>query len=144
MNPQEIDRLLALDPAWQAELRAQWRRLMEIAVWGELHSAQAGVLTRVRRRVLDLGERWRSLFNPRDWIPQPRERLKNALGSALAVRDSLALLEQAALDIRGGADWAEWQALLASQQQAVAGPLQERQNRWAAALDALNRANREV
>lgn len=42
MNLEEVDRLLALDPAWQAQIRAQWLRMMEIAVWGELQASQAG------------------------------------------------------------------------------------------------------
>lgn len=143
MSPEELDRLLALDPAWRAEVRDRWRGLMDLVVWGDLQTAQAGSLTRLRKRALDLGERWRSFFNPRDWIPQPRERLKNALGSALAVRDSLALFERAAREVQGGRDHPELTQLVAELQRAVSGPLLDLQNRWATALEALNRAGRD-
>ncbi len=145
MSPEDLDRLLALDPAWRDQMHRQWLRLMELAVWGDLKAVEAGALARLRRRTLDLGERWRSFFNPRDWIPQPRERLKNALASALAVRTSLAQLEEAAgaLQVGGGADHAEWQRLIESQRRHVEGRLQALANEWAAVLEALNRAGRE-
>lgn len=142
MSPEEVDRLLVIDPAWRAEVRERWRSLMDLVVWGELQAAHAGSLARLRKRSLDLGERWRSFFNSRDWIPQPRERLKNALGSALAVHDSLVLLEQVAQEIQGGRDRAEMARILEELRRAVSGPMLDLQNRWATALEVLNRAER--
>ena len=134
----DLDRLLEFDSAWRKEIQHRWLRLMEIAVWGDLQGRKIGAITRLRKRVLDCGEKWRSLFNERDWIPQHRERLKNALASALNLRDSLVTLGQAAVGV-GGADHPELERLLAELNRAVDGPLRERENRWAEALDGLNR-----
>ncbi len=55
--------------------------LMEEAVWAEIRGARPGIGGRVRKRVLEAGERLRSLTASCDWIPRPRERLKNAPAS---------------------------------------------------------------
>lgn len=136
---QAVAHILEFEPAWQAEIQEDWQRLMEIAVWGELKSSNIGALPKLRKRLLDVGEKWRSLFNDRGWIPRPRERLKNALGSALSLHDSTALLERAAKDIEGGADYAEFSQLLIKLNETVVGPLREKENTWATMLDAVNR-----
>jgi hypothetical protein len=72
---------------------------MKLAVWGDLVATQTSVPARLRQRVLDHGgERWRSFFNPHDWIPQPRARarLKNALPCATVS----AAREQAGCELR--------------------------------------------
>ena len=143
MTPHEIDILTELDPEWMAHVRKRWLRLMEIAVWGDLRSRSPGSAGKVRRRTLDTGEKWRSVFNDRTWIPQVRQRAKNFLGSVLSLRDSLLSLEKAANDLEGGADFAEFAQILAEMGQAVTGPLAERENKLAAALERLSQATQD-
>lgn len=133
------DQLLRFDPAWRDDIQALWSRLMALAVWGDLKARSVGGLPKIRKRLLDLGEKWRSIFNDRDWIPQPRERVKNLVGSILNLRDSLLQFEQAVLDIDGGEARAEFERLVLAQHQAVVGPVTERGNRLAELLDRLNR-----
>lgn len=139
MSADEIDEALQLDPAWRRELHDQWLRLLDLLVWGDLKGASPGAAGKARKRALEVGEKLRSVFNDRGWIPQPRERLKNVLGSCLSLRDSLLMLEKAALEIEGGADHEEFAAILIALHQAVVGPLRDRENRWAEMLDRLNR-----
>ncbi len=139
----EIDVLTEFDSELMAYVRMRWLRLMEIAVWGDLKSRGPGLTGKVRRRALELGEKWRSVFNDRTWIPQVRQRAKNFLGSSLSLRDGLLLLEKAAKDLDEGGDYAEFTQILADLHQVVAGPLFERENRLAAALERLNQEAQE-
>ena len=143
MTLHEIDILTELDPEWMAHIRKRWLRLMEIAVWGDLRSRSPGSAGKVRRRTLEMGEKWRSVFNDRTWIPQVRQRAKNFLGSVLSLRDSLLSLEKAAKDLEGGADYAEFAQILAEMGQAVTGPLAERENKLAVALERLSQATQD-
>jgi len=139
----EIDILTELDPEWMGHVRKRWLRLMEIAVWGDLRSRSPGSVGKVRRRTLEMGEKWRSVFNDRAWIPQVRQRAKNFLGSVLGLRDSLLSLEKAAKDLEGGADYAEFAQILAEMGQAVTGPLAERENKLAMALERLSQVTQD-
>ena len=143
MTLHEIDILTELDPEWMAHVRKRWLRLMEIAVWGDLRSRSPGSAGKVRRRTLEMGEKWRSVFNDRTWIPQVRQRAKNFLGSVLSLRDSLLSLEKAAKDLEGGTDYAEFAQILAEMGQAVTGPLAERENKLAVALERLSQATQD-
>lgn len=143
ITPQDVKAAIALDPQWRKEIQGQWLRMMELAVWGDLKGANPAASGRLRKRVLELGEKLRSLFNDRGWIPQPREQLKNLLGSCLSFRDSLTLLEKAAQDLDGGADRAEFLRLLEGLSQTAAGPLRERENACAALLERINVQARE-
>ncbi len=143
ITAEDVKKAIALDSAWRDEVRGQWLRMMELAVWGDLKGTNPSAGGRLRKRVLEFGEKLRSLFNDRGWIPQPREQLKNLLGSCLSLRDSLTMLEKSAQDIGGGTDHAEFQQLLAGLQQMVAGRLRERENVWAAMLDGINVQARE-
>ncbi|MHB8257351.1 MAG: hypothetical protein ACYDHY_00745 [Acidiferrobacterales bacterium] len=143
MTLHEIDILTELDPEWMGHVRKRWLRLMEIAVWGDLRSRSPGSVGKVRRRTLEMGEKWRSVFNDRAWIPQVRQRAKNFLGSVLSLRDSLLSLEKAAKDLEGGADYAEFAQILAEMGQAVTGPLAERENKLAVALERLSQVTQD-
>ena len=143
MTLHEIDILTELDPEWMAHIRKRWLRLMEIVVWGDLRSRSPGSAGKVRRRTLEMGEKWRSVFNDRTWIPQVRQRAKNFLGSVLSLRDSLLSLEKAAKDLEGGADYAEFAQILAEMGQAVTGPLAERENKLAVALERLSQVTQD-
>ncbi|MHB1586119.1 MAG: hypothetical protein ACYCRH_05000 [Acidiferrobacteraceae bacterium] len=138
MTPVEIGQLLTLDEAWKTEVRGHWLRLLDLLVWGDVKGSSLGAASRVRKRALELGEKWRSVFNSREWIPQPRDQIKSALASASSLRDSLLLLERAAKEIEGGADFAEFEQLLIALHKAVTGPLRERETEWANALERVN------
>ncbi len=88
-DPEAVHSAVTLDPATRQTLRTQWCSLMELAVWGEIRSSQIGLLPKLRKRVLDLGEKLRSYAGDRRWIPHPREQIKNALSGSLQARDAL-------------------------------------------------------
>jgi hypothetical protein len=129
----EADAALALDDAWHADVRAAWTRIADLAVFGDLRAAAIGALPRLRKRVLDLGERLRALAAGRDWIPQPRERLKNALASAIGARDALAEVRGQAAGLTG-ADAEALQAAVEALAGAIEPVVGERANAWAALL----------
>lgn len=143
ITAEKVKTAITLDPAWQGEVRRQWLRMLELAVWGDLKGANPATGGRLRKRVLEVGERLRSLFNDRGWIPQPREQLKNLLGSCLAFHDSFEAMMKAAEDIKGGGDLAEFHQLLAWFGQAVVGSLRDRENGWAEMLERINAQARE-
>ncbi len=134
LDAAEVDRALALDPAWAARLRALWLDLAAAAVFGVLRGPHIGALPRVRKQVLDAGERLRALCADRAWIPQPRERLKNALASALALRETLDALETVAQEVTGD-DAAAFRAALAGLRTAALDETARRANEWATLLD---------
>ncbi len=136
MDIDEVRHAVTLDPVWVAELRAQWTALMELAVWGEVKSSRMGAATRMRKRLLDVGEKLRSLAADRDWIPHPREQVKNALGSAFSLKDALLQFERAAQDMDGGNDSAVFGELAVQLHQSLLMRLPELENIWAALLDS--------
>lgn len=138
----ELKALLDLS-ALAPGVEADWVALMKVLVWGDLKAKSVGALPKARKRALEVGEKWRSLFAPRDWIPKPREQLKNALGSALALRDALNNLERAVQEIEGGRDFDALSNIIIGMHRLATGPVAERENAWATALEALNRAGLE-
>lgn len=136
MDIDEVRLAVTPDPAWVAELRAQWTALMELAVWGEVKSSRMGAATRMRKRLLDVGEKLRSLAAGRDWIPHPREQVKNALGSSFSLKDALLQFERAAQDMDGGNDCAAFGERAVQLHQSLLIRLAELENIWAALLDS--------
>jgi hypothetical protein len=134
LDATSTDAALALDDTTRAAARAAWLRIADLAVFGELTAPAIGALPRLRKRVLDLGERLRALFADRAWIPQPRARLKNALASAIAVRDALEVVREDAAQLGGSADAAALRASVAELATRLAPILGERANAWAALL----------
>ncbi len=135
LDPEAVARALALDPAWAARLREQWLNLMALAMFGDLKSQRIGSLPRVRKKALDCGEKLRSLLADREWIPQPREQLKNALASALALEQALTELETGAQELEGGADRDAYRAAVAELGATARDELRGRSNEWATLLD---------
>lgn len=140
MTPEEVRALVTLAPEWREEVRQLWLQLMSLSVFGDLKAPEVGAVMKMRKRALDLGEKWRSVFNSRDWIPQPREQIKNALASAANLRDSLLMLERAAGGINGGMDYREFTEIMIALHREVVDRLRERENEWANALDRVNAA----
>lgn len=98
-----------------AELRECWRRdwvdLMELAVWGDLRSQQIGLGGKLRKRVLEHGERLRSYVSDRNWIPHPREQIKNALSTSLQLREVIEKVSELMSQFTEGKDLARLQSL---------------------------------
>lgn len=135
MDIEAVRQAVAIDPARQDSLQHRWMALMDTSLWGRVKSSRLGAISRLRRRVLEVGEKLVSLCAVRDWIPHPREQLKNALGSSLALKDALAQLHRAAGDIDGGEDAGHFSTQLAALEQELAAWLPELENRWATLLD---------
>ncbi len=127
------------DPRLVGALRAHWLALMELAVWGDIRSDRLGALPKLRKRVLELGERLRSVAADRTWIPKSRERLKNALGSCLSLRDTLVLVDRAAQELSGGEDLAVFSRELAAFHCLVETDLAVAETAWATALEHINK-----
>lgn len=136
MNVEEVRQAVTIAPDWCEALQEGWTRLMVLAVWGEVKSGRLGAMGRVRRRVLETGEKLNSLCASRDWIPHPREQLKNALGSSLALKDALQQLQRGLQDVDGGADREAFVAALGVLEARLSDRLPALENRWAELLDS--------
>jgi hypothetical protein len=134
LDPAEVERSLRLSPAQIARSRSLWLELASLAVFGELRLPEVGALPRLRRRVLDAGERLRALAADRGWIPRPREQLKNALASALGAQEALDQIAGVAPDLQGP-DRDRFAATLAALRAALADEITPRANKWAKLLD---------
>ncbi len=136
MDADAVRQAVTLARDWREDLLSYWSKLMALAVWGEVKSSRMGATARVRRRLLEVGEKFCSLFADRAWIPHPREQVKNALGSAYSLKDALLQFERAAQDLDGGKDYAEFAALAIAMHQCLAERLPALENQWAALLDS--------
>lgn len=136
LDPAAVAASLQFDPAWVTGLRAQWQALMATAVWDEVTIARLGAAPRLRKRVLELGERLRSLTASRDWIPHPRERLKSALAAALAVRETLGALDALLPAVNPGPDADRLRRGFDELRASALGELEGREAMWAGLLDA--------
>lgn len=135
-DPARVDAALVFDPAWIAELRARWLALVETAVWDDPAMQRLGDAPRLRKRLLELGERLKSLTADRGWIPHPRERLKSALATAAGVRESLAAVEGLLAGLAAGPAADGLREQFINLCAAVEVVLPDRENTWAAVLDA--------
>jgi hypothetical protein len=136
LEAESVDRALACDARWLQALRRDWLALMELAVWGGLDSAKLGALPRLRRRMLELGEKLAALAAPPDWIPRPRERLKSALATALAVRELLTQCVQGLEELEGNAARDALRAALHTLAECAGERLDDYAACWAGMLDA--------
>ena len=136
MDTDEVKRAVTLDPVWVAEVRHTWLALMELSVWGDVKSSRLGAMSKLRKKVLDVGEKLKSLAADRAWIPHPREQVKNALGSSFNLKDSLLQLERSAQDVDGGSELATFNALLIKLHGLIVQPLAPLENQWATLLNS--------
>lgn len=135
LDADAVDRALACDAEWLAALRRDWLLLADLAVWGGVTSSRLGALSRLRKRIMELGERLASLGAPRGWIPQPRERVKSALATAIAARELLDQCAQALGELDTGAAHDALAAALQGLSRRARAPLDEQAGRWAELLD---------
>ena len=136
LDADAVDRALACDAGWLAALRRDWLVLADLAVWGGAQSSKLGALPKLRKRIMELGERLVSLGAARGWIPQPRERLKSALATAIAARELLEQCAQALAELDAGEAHDELAAALQVISRRARAPLDEHAARWAALLDS--------
>ena len=136
MDIDEVKRAVTLDPVWINEVRGTWLALMELSVWGDVKSSRLGAMSKLRKKVLDVGEKLKSLAADRAWIPHPREQVKNALGSSFNLKDSLLQLERSAQDVDGGSELATFNALLIELHGLIVQPLAPLENQWATLLNS--------
>ncbi len=116
-----VDGLVTPDAGKVDFWRTQWVQLMEMALWGEIRSHQIGSVSRLRRRILDFGEKLRSYGSNRKWIPHPRERVKNCLASALHLHEAMERVAESMASLEGGGSLATLEALWDT----LSGALQE-------------------
>lgn len=135
MDAREVDRALNLDADRAREARTAWLALMDLAVWGDLRASRVGAVPKLRKRALETGERMKSMFSSRDWIPHARERLKNALASFLNLRQSLCELDRAAAALDAGADLTAFHHLC-TELNTIAEGLSPAAQRWSQLLDS--------
>jgi len=133
MDERAVEKALALDVPWVDALRQCWLVLTEEAVWADIRGARPGASGRVRKRALEAGEHLRSLTMSRDWIPRPRERLKNALASAMCVDETLDALGRDTCKLRG-ADVARPECALGQLRAVLAQRLPDLKACWAELL----------
>lgn len=131
-----VDRALACEAGWLAALRRDWLALVDLALWGGAQSSRLGALPRLRKRIMELGERLAALGASRGWIPQPRERLKSALATAIAVRELLDQCAQALAELDAGATRDKLAAALQDLSHGTLAQLNEYAARWAELLDS--------
>lgn len=93
-------------------MQSSWIELIRCLMFGDVSSSRLGALPKARRQALHTGKRLAALLASRDWIPHPRERLKNALASALTLREALVQLEGALRDLDRGTECRALQAYL--------------------------------
>lgn len=135
-DPARVEAALVLDPSWIAELRARWTALVQTAVWDDPQMRRLGDAPRLRKRLLELGERLKSLTAGRGWIPHPRERLKSALAAAAGVRESLAAVDSLLEGLSPGAAGDGLREQFSSLRLTVEAELPAREQAWAALLDS--------
>ncbi|WP_124949512.1 hypothetical protein [Sulfuriferula thiophila] len=136
MDANAVKLAVTIDTDLVNALRQHWLVLMELAVWGEVKSTRMGATSRMRKRLLEVGEKLRSLVADRAWIPHPREQVKNALGSAYSLKDALLQFERAAQDVDGGTDYAAFAAGVIALHQCLLDRLPDLENQWAGLLDS--------
>lgn len=135
-DAESVERALACDAGWLRALRREWLCVVELAVWGGVQSGRLGALPRLRKRILELGERLAALAAPPAWLAHPRERLKSALAATLAVRELLAQCAQGVADLEAGEPRDALEAALAALSGRVGERLDEYATHWASMLDA--------
>jgi len=136
LDADAVDLALACDAEWLAGLRRDWLALADLAVWGGAQSSRLGALPKLRKRITELGERLAGLGAPRGWIPQPRERLKSALATAIAAGELLEQCGQLIAELEPGAARDELDAALAALSRRTRGRLDQQAARWAELLDS--------
>ena len=137
MDAETLDRALAFDPSRLAGMRRGWAKVIDLAVWSALDSGRLGVVPRLRRRALEVGERIAALGAPRAWIPHPRERAKSALASALAAVQAIEQFEAELGSLKPGAERDTLLSAFAELRAGAEPPIREYADHCARLLEAV-------
>jgi len=116
-------------------IRRHWQALMDAVTWEDLCSPQIGQLSRLRKRVLESGEKLHSLVADKSWIPSPRDRIKSTLATALAAEEALQQVQTQLQGLDDNAAARVTARLFADLAQAVSQQLAPRKQQWAVWLD---------
>lgn len=116
-------------------IRHHWQGLMDAVTWEELRSPQIGQLSRLRKRVLELGEKLHSLVADKTWIPSPRDRIKTALATALAAEEALQQVQAQMQGLEDNAAARKTAGFRDALGQAMTQQLGPRKQQWAVWLD---------
>ena len=136
-DPEQLEQAFTFDPETVAELRAAWSELIVSVVWDDLKCSSIGALPRLRKRILDLGENFRSLLSDRRWIPHERERVKGAMAASLNLRDSLLQADRAAKLMSGGEDLKAFEERYLAFRKNLLAFIETHEQRWADLLESL-------
>lgn len=136
MDAKQVSEALALDTAVLDDLRRQWGELIDASVWSTLRFEKIGTSSRMRKRLLETGEALAQLTSPKDWIPQPREQLKSALGSSLKLRDALLAFERTVKDLKPEQDGEKFGQAVIRFRQSLLSFLEPLEYRWADILES--------
>jgi|GEM_PF-480780 len=126
-----------------SQLQSAWNELIALSVWGDISFSKIGAQPRFRKRLLEAGENLRSLLADKSWIPQPREQLKNALGSSVKLRDSLTALYASAEHMSAGQDMQSMRSQLDEWNAQLIEFISQHENTWAEQLDSLHGRDEE-
>jgi len=137
MSQQLPENIFKYSSSYIQSIQKQWENLMSLAMWGEIQSDKIGKSPRMRKRLLELGESIQSFFSSKDWVEQPRQQLKSALGSSIKLRDSLTAFKASVEFIVKGQDCAQFKQACTELEQELMSLLVEKENEWANALDSL-------
>ena len=137
LDAEAVDRALALSPSLLADLRRDWCKMIDLAVWSALDSGRLGAVPRLRKRALEVGERIAALGGSRAWIPHPRERIKSALASALAALEAIEQFETESGTLRPGGERDGLMATFAMLRGGAEPPLRDYAERCARLLEAV-------
>ncbi|MFA7496034.1 MAG: hypothetical protein AB7C98_00920 [Acidithiobacillus sp.] len=126
-DPIAVEAAVSVDKTLRDSWRLNWLTLMDVAVWGDLRSHQIGLTGKLRKRVLEFGERLRSYASDRSWIPHPREQIKNALSTSLQTRESIEKVREIVVQFDAGTDLGALQSLWESLSAALMSDVLERE-----------------
>lgn len=137
LSPEHIKQSFTFDPSITDQLKQTWLSLLDTSIWGDLKTNQIGIIPRLQKRLLELGQNFRSLLNDRSWIPQPREQVKGAMGAALNLRDALLQTDKTVKQLTGGEDFKSFTENYLAFHQSLLQFIEKHEMQWANILESL-------
>ena len=117
------------------KIKSKWLEVVQLLMWCDVSSKKIGALPRSRKRILEVGESFGSFISSKEWITQPRQQLKSALGSSVKLRDSLSALTLVNKHITEGAESEKYQRLVKELDDMLMALILEYEFKWAELLD---------
>jgi len=120
------------------QIKQKWLEVVQLLMWGDVSSKKIGALPRSRKRVLEVGESFGSFISSKNWIVQPRQQLKSALGSSVKLRDSLSALQLVNKHITEGDEAETYQQIVDELDVLLMDLITQYEYQWAELLDSQN------